>query len=135
MREMYWGDKMNPDRFNELIDALGTILSSFRSVDTFPTQTNVLLSQTIQKIREVKSEAPVPSAEERDALIDLENDLQSFAVAIPEYGRNLTLAREKFKTILRKFLALLNAIGTTNPKYAQWIASLVGYKQLLRMVA
>ncbi len=125
---------MNSDVFNELVDALGSVLGSFRSLKTFPADTKVLLEKIPELTVKIKAEYPKPSIEELDALIDLEKRTADFKNNIQTYKTNLVLARTDFvHRVLRFFLSDLNVICSSNPKYAAWLSKLRGFQALQRM--
>ncbi len=55
---------MNDEIFNELVDVLGEVVGTFRSVATFPSDTKPLLDSALQVIERLKFESPRPLQEE-----------------------------------------------------------------------
>jgi len=125
---------MNSDLFNDLMTSMSAVLGTFRSPETFPSNTVPLLKVSLNLIATLKKETPSPSHEELDAFIDLETRLLSFSKAIPSYGRDMVLARMAFKKPLRDLLEALDLIAASNPAYGSWLRNLPGYELLRKMV-
>ncbi|MBI4146522.1 hypothetical protein HY489_04245 [Candidatus Woesearchaeota archaeon] len=125
---------MNQDVFNELIDTLGAVVGTFRSVETFPKQTDILLAMVLQVVGRLKVEVPNPSQEELDAIIELQTGLVEFKDNVSKYGRNLVKARADFKENLRGLLKELDGIAVANPQYGLRLRSLQGYRLLRKLV-
>lgn len=126
---------MNGDLLNQLVDELGTILSTFRSLKTFSLQTSSLLKEIPRTIIQLKKEYPKPNQAELDLLIDLETSIKRFETNLPNYSRNLVQARTGFvDEVLSPLWIGLNSICTENPKYSNWLTKLKGYDSLKRMV-
>jgi len=126
---------MNGDLFNDLVAALEAVQTTFRSPQTFPSQTKPLLVAALKQGASLKTAFPKPNSDELDALVELESNTLTFQKELLSYGKNLVHARKKFvDDVLTPFWIALNRGCADNPKYAVWLTRLDGYKTLQRMV-
>ncbi|MBI4145876.1 hypothetical protein HY489_00905 [Candidatus Woesearchaeota archaeon] len=124
---------MNAELLNELVTSLTAVQATFRSLETFPSQTVTLLSTVRTVLKRLIAEEPKPTVDERECLSNLEKNLILFTSA--SHGRNLVAARAAFiRQVLSPFFTALNAIAAGNPRYAAWLGKLAGYQQLQKMV-
>jgi len=126
---------MNGEVFNELVDILGAVQTTFRSLETFPLKTRTLFETVLRVLSRLKAEQPPLNQEERDTVFDLEERLRAYQTNAVLNSRNLVEARQAFRdTALMPFLNLLDETCIENPKYGVWLRSLAGYKLLRKLV-